>query len=136
MKRFLFISLCCSLLVLAGCSTSPKTTGTIDLIGEWSILSANGMSTAEGMTPAFIAFDSIGNVHGNASVNSFFGGYILSGDSLSFSPMGMTRMMGPNIEIEDAVIDAINHIAIVRVDADTATLYNISGEPIMLWQKR
>lgn len=137
MKHTVLISiLFVGVLAFVGCATATKNARTVNLVGEWDILTANGVNTEEGMSPAFIAFDSVGNVHGNASVNSFFGSYTLAGDSLRFSPLGMTRMMGPNIEIEDAVISAINNIATIKTDTTVAMLYDKQGQMIMLWQKR
>lgn len=101
-----------------------------DISGRWSIETACGMSTEGADTPAFISFED-GRVNGNASVNSFFGEYSRRNDRLTISRVGMTRMMGGSMEIEQAVIDAVNSIASLKVEGDKATAYNAEGEAVM-----
>lgn len=104
--------------------------------GEWNIVSANGVSTDSAATKAFIAFGDSCKINGNGGVNSFFGSYEKSGDTLAFKNVGQTKMMGPHMEIDDAVIDAINKTASVKVCGDTAKVLNAEGKEIMVLAKK
>lgn len=119
-------------LVLCSCSPSEKTTtDASSIIGEWSILKADGVSTKEGANPATISFDSEGKINGCASVNRFFGSYKFDGKKLTLDQIGLTRMMGPNMEIEDAVIKAINSVNSAKINSNKATLFDDEGVEIM-----
>ena len=106
MKKFFILSAICAL--MCSCGSQKKVEGnTADLYGEWIIEKAMGLSTEGGEKQAFIKFAPDGKMNGNASVNSFFGGYELKGDTLKLGNVGMTRMMGPSMDIEDAVVKAL-----------------------------
>lgn len=47
----------------------------------------------------------------------------------------MTRMMGPNIEIEDAVCDPLNNSAKIKVEGNIATIFNNADEAIITLEK-
>ena len=99
--------------------------------GEWHIVEANGTSTLTAEKQPVIAFDADGKYHGNASVNQFFGNYTLKGSRLTLSEAGMTRMLGPNMEVEDAIVKALGSTAEIRVAGDSAFIRNASGETVM-----
>lgn len=117
------------------CCDSAKVVCGGCIKGEWNIVSANGVSTDSAATKAFIAFGDSSKINGNGGVNSFFGEYAKSGDTLSFKNVGQTKMMGPHMEIDDAVIDAINKTASVKVCGDSATVMNAEGKAIMVLVK-
>ena len=105
--------------------------GTAALEGEWNIVTACGKSAEGGMKPAFINFAKDGKVNGNASVNSFFGSYTFDGKKLKLGQVGMTRMMGPSMDIEDAVTKAINTVETIKIDGKKATLFDADGKEVM-----
>lgn len=118
--------------ILQSCSPSGKvTTDASSIIGEWNILEAEGISTKDGSSPATINFNADGKVNGCASVNRFFGVFECDGKNLSLGNVGVTRMMGPNMEIEDAVIKAINSTHSVRIKGDKASVFNNEGTEVM-----
>ncbi|GEM_PF-426371 len=119
-----------SVLVLAGCA-GQKTIENIDLTGKWAIESAMGVSTENAENPAFISFEDKGRIHGNASVNIFNGEYKLDGQRLSLTNIGMTRMMGASMEIEDAITEAINQVASVATADGRAYFFNAKNDTIM-----
>ncbi len=124
-----FIAALCAM-ALAACCPSNES-----IIGKWDIVSAYDVSTEGGDRPAMIMFNEEGQMNGNASVNSFFGSYNLDGEKLTFSQVGMTRMMGQSMEIEDAVICAVNSTASVKIDGDKAEVYDAEGNLIMTLSK-
>lgn len=128
-----FIATLLALGAMVAACTSPKatTTSDADICGEWKIVSAKGKSTAGAETPATISFSTDGKVNGCAAVNTFFGNYKYKDGKLSLGELGMTRMMGPDIEIEDQVVSALGAIRSIKVDGNTASLYDSSGKEVM-----
>ena len=127
MKKFIYFIACAAIAI--SCATK-----TADISGKWNIDSACGLSTENGEKQAYLIFND-GKVNGNASVNSFFGGYSYDNGKLSFSAMGMTRMMGASMEIEDSVMSAINKLATFRIDGDKAVAYDAEGNAVMTLTK-
>lgn len=112
-----------------GCASQHKTAQA--LAGKWNIESANGQGTAEGEKQAFITFGRNGEMNGCSSVNSFFGSYTLDGSKIQMSNLGMTRMMGPHMEIETAVTQALGQTHSVKVKGSKAQLLDKDGKPVM-----
>ena len=129
-KKILLISA----VVLPGC-TAQKEITLEDIAGQWNIETACGQSTAEGENQAFINFGENGEMTGNTSVNSFFGQYTLKDGKLVLENIGMTRKMGPNMETETAVTEALNAIATIEVKDSTASVLNEEGKVIMTLKK-
>ena len=119
-------------MIMVACSTHSA----VNVDGEWVITNVNGKSTEGGERQAEIMFDGKGKVNGNASVNSFFGSYSIEGDSLKFGPMGMTRMMGGSMEIEDAITKALGEVATVKVDGDKAVIMDAQGNEVMQLERK
>ena len=119
-------------MIMVACSTHSA----VNVDGEWVITNVNGKSTEGGERQAEIMFDGKGKVNGNASVNSFFGSYSVEGDSLKFGPMGMTRMMGGSMEIEDAITKALGEVATVKVDGDKAVIMDAQGNEVMQLERK
>lgn len=119
-------------MIMVACSTHSA----VNVDGEWVITNVNGKSTEGGDRQAEIMFDGKGKVNGNASVNSFFGSYSIEGDSLKFGPMGMTRMMGGSMEIEDAITKALGEVATVKVDGDKAVIMDAQGNEVMQLERK
>ncbi len=72
------------------------------------------------------AFDH--RVSGNASCNSFFGSYKLSGSQgISFSGMGTTKMACPDMALEDQFLQVLNTVSHFRLQGDTLMLYPATG---------
>lgn len=135
-SRVLATSLATFSLILCSCSSSENITAdTKDIIGEWNIVKAEGVSTKNAATPATIHFDAEGKVNGCASVNRFFGNYEFDGKNLSLKNVGVTRMMGPNMEIEDAVIKAMNSTHSAQIKGNKANFLNEEGITVMTLKK-
>lgn len=123
-------------IVLGSCSASKNAAAGGSVEGKWAITEACGTSTANGMNPAEITFEKGGKIHGNASVNNFFGDYTLSGNKLQLKNMGMTMMLGEHMEIERAVNEALNSTAMVSVKGNDATVTDSNGKVVMRLKRK
>ena len=121
-----------SAMIMVACSSHNA----VNVDGEWLITNVNGKSTAGGDRQAEIKFDGKGKVNGNASVNLFFGSYSLEGDSLKFGQMGMTRMMGGSMDIEDAVVKALGESVTIKVNEKSASVLDKNGKVVMELKKK
>ncbi|MDX2233906.1 MAG: META domain-containing protein [Hyphomonadaceae bacterium] len=75
----------------AGCGGEAKAM----LVGaEWVVEDIAGGGVVDGAR-ATVQFGEDGRVSGRASCNRYFGAYTLTGESLTFSALGSTRMMCP-----------------------------------------
>lgn len=106
-----------------------------DIYGKWEIQEAMGVKTASAETKPFINFEKGGSVNGNASVNIFSGSYKLSGNKLTLVNIGITKMMGASMDVEDAVIDAINNVALVKEKDGKVLVLDSKGKTVMILAK-
>lgn len=102
-----------------------------NVIGKWDIVEANGLSTDSAETIPFIEFCDSGMVNGHASVNSFFGQYILKGDSIFFNQMGATTMMGHDMEVETAILTAIAQCATLELQDSVLCAKDHDGNVVL-----
>ena len=102
------------------------------LYGSWTI-KVLPSATAKKIKPApnaAITFEQ-GKVYGCAGDNRFFGNLKINGRKLSFSHMGMTRMMGPNAAYEGLFMEALNQVTQFVVDGNM-NLLNKDGKTVMV----
>lgn len=132
MKKVLLAAACA--ISLIGC-TGQKNAKDMDITGKWNIEKAMGVSTQTAERPTYIIFDKDGKVNGCASVNVFSGEYALKGEKLTLSYIGMTKMMGASMDVEDAVTNAINTTASIKVKGDNAYILNAKNDTIMVLSK-
>lgn len=132
-----FILAAAAIMTLGGCS-SQKGVGEsgASLLGKWMITKAMGRGVENADTKPYIEFAKDGRFNGNASVNSFFGDYNVNGKSLKMEHVGMTRMMGASMDVEDVVTKALNSTTTVEVKKNNAALKDKGGKVVMMLKKR
>ena len=135
MKLGLIAMLMATILSSCGCSKKLEASSTT-IQGEWTIETAMNKSTEGGEKQAFINFNSDGKMNGNATVNSFFGGYTLKGNEISFTQVGMTRMMGASMDIETAITQAIGEANTIEIKGDDATIADKAGNTVMVLKRK
>ena len=130
MKKFIAIVMGTALLF--SCGTGKKTDASKAIIGDWEIVEAGGVPVESGFDKATVSFDDKGGVHGNTSINYFFGDYKLSGETLEFGNIGLTKMMGPTPDTERAVVDALNKgVKVAFEDNDNASILSKDGSAVL-----
>lgn len=136
MKKSILITLTLSATLFSACTTCKNVASQETIYGDWQIETAMDKSTQNGDQPATISFGSDGRVNGCATVNSFFGDYKNNKGKLTFSTVGMTRMMGQSMDIERAICDALDKTSTIEVKGDRATIYDKQGKAIMELKKK
>ena len=127
--KAIFAAMATAGVIITGCATNK--TATQSITGRWIISNAYGVSTEGGMETAYIAFGDSGKVSGSASINHFFGSYSQDGENVKLSNIGLTQMMGAHIEIENAVVKALNNMSTISVNGDSAVVKDAKGETVM-----
>jgi heat shock protein HslJ len=90
-----------------------------DLVGTaWRAVSVDGQPPIEG-SEGTIEF-SEDRLYGTTGCNRYFGGYTLTGETLSLTPVGMTMMAcdGPVGDLENVFVRVINAADRLTIDAD------------------
>ena len=111
-------SVLCMAMLLVSCmkqATPPPGAGAGGIEGLQWFLTAVGGSTvspmAEDRQPHILLDPAENQVRGFAGCNNFFGSYELDGSSLTFGPIGATRMACPDLEtgLETSVFEALGN---------------------------
>ncbi len=97
---------------------------------------AMSKSTQGGDSETVIVFNEDGTVGGNTSINSFSGEYKQEGENLTFSNIGLTQAMGESVEIEQAVVEAINNVASIKMTDDKLEILNKDGNTVLVLKKK
>ncbi|MFI3305991.1 MAG: META domain-containing protein [Rikenellaceae bacterium] len=102
--------------------------------GEWKIVSVDGADSV--VNSPFILFNpQDSTIYGYSGCNRFFAQIEYNPDddrAISFTNVGSTKMMCPNIEIEDAIHLAMSRVASFSyTDSDDAQLLDVDGLLLM-----
>lgn len=137
MKKFYMIgAVAAGIMTLTSCGCSNKAVDTAKIDGEWRIEEVMGISVA-GKTEesAVINFDTKENkVSGTAGCNRFMGSFKLGEEgrnSIKFSPLAATKMMCPDMEIEDKFFRAVDAARTVKVSKSEMSLRDADGKPVV-----
>ncbi len=133
MKKLLF--LLASMPLFFSCCNNDKA-AVANVQGEWMIEEAMSKSTQGGDSETVIVFNEDGTVGGNTSINSFSGEYKQEGENLTFSNIGLTQAMGESVEIEQAVVEAINNVASIKMTDDKLEILNKDGNTVLVLKKK
>ena len=128
MKKLIFALVAVFMLVfIPGCKIWAEEN--VSIIGSWAIEDLPS-ATAKKIKPAPKANIVIqsARVHGCAGDNRFFGNVKIKGSELTFSHMGMTRMMGPNARYEGFFMEALNQVTNFAVIKGKMCLLNKDGK--------
>ncbi len=139
MKKTMFCAAVFAALCMAGCGTGKKAVAVMDFSGEWDIVNVKGESVNAEETP-YIGFDQTTNrVYGHAGCNRLMGAYHVDSvetGKMNFEQVATTRMMCPDMSLEQNVLDALNKVAGFVQTGDTVELKDADGKALMTLQKR
>lgn len=117
---------------LDGCAGDPDNL----LAGDWTATALNGAPIPAG-APVTLAFRN-DRVTGSSGCNSFTGGYQLTGEGLTLSDLGATRMAcaAPQMETEQAVFAAFAAVTRFDIGQDGALLLQSDEQTTVLTARR
>jgi len=127
-------SLCLLLAALAAvlvtsCTSTTPPSPTWSLTGTvWKLVELNGQTVGESKLPSLTLDAATSQVSGMAGVNRFSGGYQQQGAALTFGPMKVTRMAGPEnaMKLENEFLAALGRVTAWKADGMVLSL--LAGE--------
>lgn len=143
MKK-VFVSLCMAsvLMGLSSCGTTKHAATLSSISGEWNIIEINGTAVvpAPGQEFPFIGFDTAtGRVYGNSGCNRMMGSFDVNATpgTLELGAMGSTRMMCPDMTVEQNVLAALAQVKkYKKLGQENMALCGSSNRPVVVLQKR
>ena len=134
MKKNLFFDVMAALMMVS--CVEKKTFEPLN--GEWKVVTIGDMAIADSVD-AFIGFDVAEQiVYGSTGCNHLTGALPaeIDAESLIFGAMGSTRMMCPDMTIEDAMLPAMGVVVDFNVEGDNLNLLDAAGNTVMTLKKR
>ena len=134
MKKTLISAAAFAAVLLSSCGTASKS---VDIYGEWNVVAVEGKEVTGN---PYIGFDmENGRLYGNAGCNRIMGGVEI--DSVNPGHIGLTniaatRMMCPDMETEQKVLEALNEVAGYKASATGVELTDKDGKVLMSLEKR
>lgn len=143
MKK-VFVSICIALtaLTLSSCRSTKEATSLSSMNGEWNVVEINGTTVvpAQGQALPFIGFDTAtGKVYGNSGCNRLMGSFDVKAQAgtIDLSQLGSTRMMCPDMTIEQNVLGALAQVKGYRkVGKEGMALCNADKRPVLVLEKK
>lgn len=131
---------CAAVLMLSVTSCrSSRQLSADNLAGEWNVTTLNGKNI-DGANVPFIGIDVDGKrVYGNAGCNRIMGSLELDASGqgkLSFGQVAATRMMCPDMELETAVLDALNVVGGYSLTENGLQLTDGDGNVVITLTRR
>ncbi|MCM1517772.1 MAG: META domain-containing protein [Pseudoflavonifractor sp.] len=144
MNKILTIcAIAASVALVASCSSSRRAAAIADLNGEWAIAAIDGkpVTSPARRETAFLGFNTTtGQLYGNASCNMLTGSFDTKAAPgvIEFTNMGSTRMMCPDMSLEQSVMSALQQVASYAIDRKSGDieLRGDSGKTLILLKKR
>lgn len=134
MKKMLISAAAFAAVVMSSCGTTGKS---VDISGEWNVVSVKG-EQVEGNP--YIGFNlAEGRIYGNAGCNRIMGGVEVDSvnpGKIGFTGVGATRMMCPDMETEQKVLEALNEVAGYQASSAGVELTDKDGNVLMSLEKK
>lgn len=143
MKK-LFLSMCiaCVAFAMSSCRSTKEVASLSSINGEWNIIEINGTDvvTAKGQSLPFIGFDTTtGKVYGNSGCNRMMGSFDVNAKagSLDLDKIGSTRMMCPDMTLEQNVLGALAQVkGYKKMGKGHIALCNAAKRPVLILTKK
>lgn len=117
-------------------TTDSVQVSTSELMGEWSVVTIAGTEVKMTSEPLPVIQFQDSLVSGNAGCNTFNGGYELSAEALTFGDFAVTKMMCPDMQVEDAFLQAIHQVASFKIADNKLSLLNAEGQEVIGCEKK
>ena len=134
MKKTLISAAAFAAVLLSSCGTASKS---VDISGECNVVSVEGKEVTGN---PYIGFDmENGRLYGNAGCNRIMGGVEIDSVNpghIGLTNIGATRMMCPDMETEQKVLEALNEVAGYKASATGVELTDKDGKVLMSLEKR
>lgn len=131
--------LLCAGIGMTACGSGKQAVQTIDLTGEWNIVTVNGDTIKAENTP-YLGLDMAEKrLYGNAGCNRMMGTFeadSLQPGKIKFGQIGTTRMMCPDMDTESKVLQTLNNVKGYAGTEEGLVLTDTEGNTLMTLEKR
>lgn len=114
-------------------SVDSLASAVASLEGEWTVVSIFGNEVTSEAKPAFVFVGD--TVNGATGCNRFFGPYKSTADSLLFSDMATTKMMCPDMAVEDSFLKAVHQVVTYTIVDGKLSMKNADNQEVIACQK-
>ena len=124
------VALLAVMLLIFSCSVNNKRTYLSNISlesGKWILINLNNQEVIKqnGERPIYLEFNVTDQkVIGFAGCNRLFGAYIIKGGSITFSRVGSTKMLCPDVELENLFIANLQQVNRYQIEGEKLLLYN------------
>jgi heat shock protein HslJ len=129
-RHFLLLAAVALAGLVTSCNTAPeRPTITWSLTGTvWKLVELNGQPVGANKLPSLTLDAATGKAAGMAGVNRFSGSFKQDGAALSFGPMAVTKMAGPekDMKLESEFLAALGRVTGWKADGLMLSL--VAGE--------
>lgn len=135
------ISIIAAAIALCSCSATKTTDATVDLNGEWDIVTVDGnvVDTTKTESRPILGFDTAKNtIYGCASCNSINGTAHVDAakKTIKLSQVGTTMMLCANMEYEQKILKALESVKGYKAGKGCVELTNGSGKAVLQLKKQ
>lgn len=138
-KTFLGVAAICAGALMVSCMSSKKTAQTVDLTGEWNIVTVCGEKMEAKQIP-FIGLDTeVKRIYGSTGCNRMMGEFDWDSThvgKIHFGQVAATRRMCPNMEVEKKILGALNRVAGYEEAESGVVLTDEKGKAVIVLEKR
>lgn len=142
MKQYWIIAASAAIAIAATSCSSTKSMNLDELSGRWEVTDVNGSQvkmTAPDAEKPYLGFDVVnGRLSGNAGCNSLMGSFPTTepAGKISFSDVATTRMMCPDMEVEQNLVQALGNVAGYKSEGtDKVALVGADGAQLLSLKK-
>ncbi len=137
MKTTIPILIFTFLICFAGCSSVKDLGGSKALTANsWKLKTMNGSELKlSSVKEVSLVFDKTGKISGFGGCNNYFGVYTASGDALTFSEIGSTKMACDDMMTESDYFNLLKKTDKYGVTNNVLTLYS-AGVAVLTFDKK
>ena len=104
-----------------------KTQKQTALNNKWEVISMNGIDSLE-INPTIQFDEKEKRISGFSGCNNYFGAYSTEKNNLSFSQMGSTRKMCPDMTIENTFVNYLKSVSYYKIENEKLNFFSKNDE--------
>ena len=139
MKKFIYVFAAVAALFTMSCNSGKKNAAQV-LNGQWNVVAVNGQEVINKEETPFLELNFEGNkLSGFMGCNRLLGTIevdSLHPEKISFANVGSTRMMCPDMSLEQQIADAVGKVQTYEVTAQGVNLLDADGIVLFNLAKR
>ena len=124
---------------ITSCCNMKSVTSLAQINGEWNVTEIEGKGLPESDSKPFIGFDAEKkSIYGYTGCNRLTGSISSIGNNgaIDLSHTGSTRMMCPDMSVEQDILTTLSKVTICKTEKNTLLFCDKDGKTVMKLEKR